>query len=383
MRVVWLLLLLAGCGDLTEGVSDTGDGSTSGSTGGASSSSSSGTPTSTLPPDVLMPECMADEECDAPLPFCYEYVCSECLNDAHCDGFPCSEGTCLQDPTIAVVVGYGFKRAWSPDGITWEDYQEIDNGGMEDDNYLRGVGYGNGVFVAVGGADAGVSVTTADGVDWENENREHPGFLSDVVYFEGTFVAAGSSGLRVQSADDGMTWEVRGEFLMAHFRGLEAGNGVVVAVGETYGGMGAVAASSADGAEWNDMMPGGAALRSIAFGADTFVAVGNEGRVSASADGTGWNDTTVGSGEFLEIVWTGDEFLTAADGTLWSSPDAQDWAEVETTEPRPVTAVFRDGYISLLWPASILRSVDLQTYEEVFSPGGSGLTDIAVGIPAQ
>jgi hypothetical protein len=382
---VWLLLVA--CGVPPEGVSETDDGSTSGGSTSVSvpSSSATASPSSTVPASdtTSVPQsCMAEADCEAPLPYCVDGQCVECTDESHCDGFLCSEGTCLGDPTIAVVVGYGFKRAWSADGIDWQDYQELDNAGMDDDNLLRGVGYGDGTFVAVGGSTNGVTVTSRDGATWENENRGHAGFLSDVVYVGGTFIAAGASGLRIQSADGGVTWDVRGEFLMAHFRAIEVGDGLVVAVGETYGGTEAITSRSEDGVAWIDTMPGGAALRSVAHGADAFVAVGNGGRVSTSADGVAWEDAAVGTADFLEIVWTGAEFLIEANGTLWSSPDGHAWAEVETTQPRPVTAVLRDAYLALSWPATVHRSVDLQAYEDVFAPGGSGLTDIAIGVPS-
>jgi hypothetical protein len=111
------------------------------------------------------------------------------------------------------------------------------------------------------------------------------------------------------------------------------------------------------------------------------VAAGAAGRVSSSADGSAWDDQTLGAGNFNQVAFTGDEFLVAADGVLWSSPDGAAWAEFDNADPRPVVTRFMGGYFALGWPATIDRSDDLLAYETVFEPGGSGLTDIAVGVP--
>jgi hypothetical protein len=91
----------------------------------------------------------------------------------------------------------------------------------------------------------------------------------------------------------------------------------------------------------------------------------------------------LGAGSFFAVAFAGDEFLVAADGTVWSSPDGAAWTEVDNADPRPVIAQFMGGYFALGWPATIDRSDDLIAYDTVFEPGGSGFTDIAIGVPGR
>jgi hypothetical protein len=57
-------------------------------------------------------------------------------------------------------------------------------------NDLRGVAYGNGLFVAVG--DRGTILTSPDGVNW-TERTSGTNWLFGVTYGNGTFVAVGGT----------------------------------------------------------------------------------------------------------------------------------------------------------------------------------------------
>ena len=343
-------------------------------------SSSSGEPTTSA-------GCGGDDDCSDPTPHCDDAgECVQCTDHAHCESSACdlATGTCFEGSSIAVAVGYGFRRVWSGDGLEWQDFQEDDPMGGDDDALLRGIGYGDGTFVAVGGAAVGVTITSRNGADWENQTTQ-PSFLSDVVWLNDTFVAAGGNGLRLRSTDGGVTWGDQTGYYAGHFRGIATDGALVVAVGHTYGGGGDIGmwSTTTDGDAWTAEETGGSPFGAIAWGAGTFVAVGAGGRASASADGTTWDDQTLGAANFNAVMFDGEAFLVAGDGALWSSPDGATWTEVDPADPRPVIAHFMGGYFALGWPATIDRSDDLVAYETVFEPGGSGLTDIAVGVPGR
>jgi hypothetical protein len=406
MRAWWGALLICSCGGAGEGTdatdTDTDESGpstsvspTSPSDPSTSSSASTTTPSTT---DTMSEDssttaeaatgpsgCGGDDECSAPTPHCSdEGECVECTEHAHCDSAACDleTNTCFEGEAIAVAVGYGFRRVWSADGIAWQDLQELNPNGGDDNQLLRGVGYGDGVFVAVGGGGLGVSITSTNGVDWENQNDTPPSFLSDVVWLGDAFVAAGGNGLRLRSTDGGQTWGDQAPYISGHFRGIATDGTIAVAVGHTYGdediGMWS---TTTDGVSWTPEQTGGTPFSSIASGNGTFVAAGAEGRVSSSSDGASWDDQSLGTSPFFVVAYAGDEFLVAAEGTLWSSPDGGAWTEVEGVDSRPVSAYFMGGYFALGWPATIERSDDLVAYENVFEPGGSGFTDIAVGVP--
>jgi hypothetical protein len=286
---------------------------------------------------------------------------------------------------IAVAVGYGTRRVRSLDGLTWTDFVEVDPNGGDDDNLLRGVGWGDGVFVAVGGGGNGFSMRSLDGIVWQDEVHELDGFLSDVAYLDGVFVAAGGNGLRLRSLDAGVSWQDQTPYFAGHYRAIAAGNGIAVAIGHTYGdtNVGLVATTS-DGASWSAEQMIGAAHSGgcLAFGGGVFVARDDAGDLRSSSDGLAWSEVVLdleGSGAVLRAE---ARFVTAGDGVYWVSDDGARWSELASPTVRTPVGWLDGHYLTLGWPATIDASDDLLAWENVFAPGGSGLTDIAVGSPS-
>jgi hypothetical protein len=298
-----------------------------------------------------------------------------------------SDDTASVDPdAIAVAVGYGTRRVRSVDGLTWTDFVEVNPNGGDDDDLLRGVGYGDGVFVAVGGGGAGFSMRSADGITWTDENHSLGSFLSDVVVLaDGTFVAVGGNGLRVRSVDGGVTWIDPSEYFAGHHRAIAAGNGVAVAVGHTYGDSNVgLVTTTTDGATWTEFQIGGSGYSggSITFGNGTFVARANDGQLRASADGVAWTDADVTtSGGERRPVFGDDVFWIGSDDGYWTSSDGLQWTPYASDQVRDPVIWFHGQYLALGWPASIAASSDLTAWQTVFEPGGSGLTDVAIGVP--
>lgn len=296
------------------------------------------------------------------------------------------DDTASVDPdAIAVAVGYGTRRVRSVDGLTWTDFIEVNPNGGDDNDLLRGVGYGDGVFVAVGGGGEGFSMRSTDGITWTDENHTIGSFLSDVVVLDdGTFVAAGGNGLRVRSVDGGVTWIDPSEYFAGHHRAIAAGNGVAVAVGHTYGdGNAGLVTTTADGATWTELQIGGGAYSggSIVFGNGTFVARDDAGQLRASADGIAWTDADVAPSGDHRPVFGDDAFWIGSDDGYWTSADGLQWTPYASDQVRDPVVWFHGQYLTLGWPASIAASSDLTAWQTVFEPGGSGLTDIAIGVP--
>jgi hypothetical protein len=212
----------------------------------------------------------------------------------------------------------------SPDGIDWESHTNALLRPLFD------VVYGNGVFVAMGiGA-----YTSVDGSDWEHHLTQAPGPGTGICFGNGLFAGVvlesyGASYL--VTSTDGMNWNphLLLEFPLA--KAIAFGAGRFVAVGGdadlrrysmiasmstnginwsaqnvigggtflnavTYGGnrffaLGAnftpgqpdLFATSLDGLSWNTgNFPSSPPLRAAAFGADTFVVVGNNGTILQS-----------------------------------------------------------------------------------------------------
>ncbi len=332
------------------------------------------------------PWCRSEDDCialDPQRPVCDvdTGTCLPCAPKDVCVGGACpGPDGCPGAEPIAVVVGYGARRVMSTDGVTWEHFTELDPNGKDDDNLLRGIGYGDGVFVAVGGGGQGLSYTSRDGIAWKNERRDLRAFLSDVVWFDGLFVAAGGNGFRVRSSDHGATWTDDPGYFSGHFRGIAAGSDRVVAVGHS--GTQGMSSTTMDGASWSTPEIGGAPLWAVAFGNDRFVAVGNGGRAAVSDDGVSWTNTDLGADDLRSVVFVDGSFYVAIDGTYRVSSDGETWATMPGAA-RKLAGAFQGRFVSLGWPATISVSEDLQTWQTVFSPGGSGFTRLAVGAPSR
>lgn len=295
-----------------------------------------------------------------------------------------SESTGEPADMIAVAAGYGTRRVRSDDGLTWTDFVEVDPNGGDDDALLRGIGYGDGIFLAVGGAGSGFSMRSTDGVTWQDENHELGSFVSDVAWLDGTFVAAGGNGLRGRSLDGGVTWQDLAPYYSGHFRAIAAGNGVAVAVGHTYGDMDVgLVDSTSDGASWDGELLVGAHFSglSIAFGAGVFVARDDDGDVRTTTDGRAWSEVVLDLEGGGVVLFADGGFVTTGDGAYWTSSDGTTWTELASPQVRSPVGWIEGQWLTLGWPATIDASSDLMTWQNVFAPGGSGLTDIAVGAP--
>ena len=291
----------------------------------------------------------------------------------------------LPADAIAVVVGYGTRRVRSADGLTWTDFAEVDPRGGDDDNLLRGVGYGDGVFVAAGGSGAALIMRSTDGIAWESVPNTLGNFVSDVAHADGTFVAAGGNGLRARSVDGGATWDSSTRYYAGHFRAVAAGNGVFVAVGHTYGDSNdGLWSTSIDGVTWTTEQTGGAPMGdgALAFGDGVFVVRDGAGAVRTSEDGQAWGEPVMQLGGPGRMIHVDGAFSSAGDDGLWRSTDGSTWVAAEG-DGRGVDGWLHGRYLSVSWPAAIDTSEDLAQWQRTFDVGGPGFTDVAVGSPTR
>jgi hypothetical protein len=272
-----------------------------------------------------------------------------------------------------VAVGYGGHRTVSLDGRTWEHHLVEDPAGGDDPRLLRGVGYGGGLFVAVGNR----VMTSVDGIDWTTTIADTGSFLSDAVWSDGMWVVAGGNGLRMRSLDDARTFTDAAPFASGHFRSIAVGNGVFVAVGHTYGGAG-FWSTTRDGATWTDHT-GGASFSQVAFGAGVFVAVGDGGRVSVSTDGASWDDSTLGSSRLGDVAFANGELLVRSETAYWSSSDGREWTRHEVSIPDAI--VHADGvYAGTFW-SGLTASTGPDGPWPIVDASGPAITDLAISAP--
>jgi hypothetical protein len=188
---------------------------------------------------------------------------------------------------------------------------------------LFAVGYGAGLFVAVG--ENGAVVTSPDGITWTRRTSPTTYYLRGVAFNDDTVVAVGGMGT-ILVAHDASSWSVVESGTERSLYGVTSGAGIFVAVGEA----GAIV-RSIDGDTWSAVSPVTPRyLRGVVCGNDCFAAVGEAGTILVSTDGATWEPRSSGTdANLFGIAYSGSRFVAVgADGVLVVSDDCTNWAPV-------------------------------------------------------
>jgi hypothetical protein len=272
--------------------------------------------------------------------------------------------------SLFIAAGHNGLRLVSEDGAAWTDRQT----GKEGESY-RAVAVGNGVGLAVGNyGGINLLAVTADGHSWKVQTHDarYVQFLRGLSFGNGLFLglggdpgAVGSSRPFVMLSEKGDRWEGPLDVPRQHIlRRAAFGNGLFVAVGDR-----GRRAASADGKTWKDAAEVKAidTLIDIAFGAGVFVGVGLHGLRMRSKDGLAWPERQVGEeGEHLNsVVWARDRFVAVGAGATYFSPDGVRW-ERQPNANAPLTAAYGAGkFVGAAWKGRLLVSDDAVKWREV------------------
>jgi hypothetical protein len=178
-----------------------------------------------------------------------------------------------------VFVAVGSLIYSSPDGKTWS----VGKFPQGLPSPVLSVSYGNGLFVAVG-MDAFL-YTSPDGTNWSTQFVPNLGGVRSVTFGAEQFVAVG--GLTDPRHATIFTWVTTNALVwpapqtigntLTYLSRVTYGGGLYFALGATdTWGLHQVFVSSSDGLHWtNGEFPSGMGINSAAFGAGTYVLVGN------------------------------------------------------------------------------------------------------------
>ncbi len=191
----------------------------------------------------------------------------------------------------SVTLGADGKLRCSADGIEWSPaYLPVES-------FLRGVAFGNGQFVAVGGSYAtGTSVilTSVNGRSWNLAANPYKQVLHAVTYSGGRFIAVGVNGT-ILTSKSGQRWQKQNSGTDATLAAVASGNGVCV-----IGGDDGLMLSSRDTLVWTRQISGTSRyVGQIAFDHERFVATTGNSQLT-SIDGARWtidSDTVPGNGK--------------------------------------------------------------------------------------
>ena len=240
-----------------------------------------------------------------------------------------STASALPSDATAVAVAYGggtfvtiggagtVRSQYSNDGITWS----VSVTGIAVNATWTDVTYGNGKFVGVASTASGSLSTkigySTDGLNWEVTNAAENNALRGVAYGNGVYVLVSSDGTnRVQYSTDAINWTAVPAAAAETWWAVTFGNGRFVAVARNS----ATSMYSTDGINWTtSSCPEANQWNSIAYGVDKFIAVSSTGttRTMWSATGTGIDSTTLNfaTGTDMVALAPGDTVNQVSPGT--------------------------------------------------------------------
>jgi hypothetical protein len=180
-----------------------------------------------------------------------------------------------------VALGSDGKLKCSIDGIEWNSAY------LPWESFLRGVVFGNGQFVAVGGSyvsGGSVILTSVNGRSWNLHSSPSKQVLHSVAYSGERFIAVGDRGT-ILTSKSGLRWQKY--------------------------------ASGTD-----------ATLAAVTYGNGTYVVGGDDGLMLSSNDTVLWTRETSGTSRYVGnisfkhgrfVATTGDRHLVSNDGSHWQA----------------------------------------------------------------
>jgi hypothetical protein len=247
------------------------------------------------------------------------------------------------------------------------------------------VAYGNGTFVAVGGA--GLIMTSKDGVAWSTTTSGTTSDLYALTYTGNMFVAVGDNGIILTSAD-GFSWMLQPSGANNLLNGIAYGGNTLVAVGGAYYSAGRdqsiILSSEDNGATWITRASATTYdLYAAAHGKNTFVAVGEHG-IMSSTDGAIWLRRLSSSQYYFDITYANNMFVAVGGGwaplsfspEIQTSQDGITWTSA--AYPADVYSLYGVTYgnhtfVAVGMDGSIVTSPDGTTWT-TSKPGRSGPT---------
>lgn len=192
---------------------------------------------------------------------------------------------------------------------------------------LNGVGYGNGLFVAVAASGSHRVATSPDAINWTAQIAVAQAPWAKVVYGNGIWVAVatGTGVNQVMTSPDGINWTLQTAAANIGWVRVRFVNGLFIAI-STGGVATQRVMTSPDGINWTLRTNPAGFWNDVAYGNGVFVAVGSAG-VMTSPDAVTWTQVSGASGA-RGIAFGNGIFLACGD-SLQTSPDGINWGNVQ------------------------------------------------------
>ena len=188
-------------------------------------------------------------------------------------------------------------------------------GGSTGKTDLTSLTYGNGIFVAVGGASSAISSTNATSWISRTIPTLSSGTYSDVLYGNDIYLAIATGTNVTAKSANGNSWTAGGNMpSTAAWGSVAYGNGRFVAI-ETGTASTKAAISIDKGLNWvATTLPASTTYNKIAYGQGLFVVVSNNTIAATSPDGITWTQRAMPSSS----NWRAAAFGNTDDKPIWS-----------------------------------------------------------------
>ena len=238
---------------------------------------------------------------------------------------------------------------------------------------MRGVAYGNGMYLAVQNHTGDTNQVSTDGFHWEPTSDAT--LFIHVVFFNGLFVAVADDYKSISTSPDGEAWTIRWSQVGTETcQRLCVGNNMVI--GSGWGDTTHAIMISYDAESWTllDTPIIGNYIYNINYGEGIFIANGADEGVLRSTDGVSWfphlyNDPVIGW-ETTSLYANGQFLSFDKGGQVYVSGDKI------TVSPPPLQGADREGFSEwsdLLVPSSLFKTkgVDEPSWGNWIVTGGT------------
>jgi hypothetical protein len=174
---------------------------------------------------------------------------------------------------VAIAIETGSSGVATARSLVSTDGAQWTISGTIAERWMYDIAFGNAVFVAVGGSRI---MASDDGATWVETSVPGTQALQAVGFHLGQFIVVGDRGT-ILTSPDGLQWTTRVSGTTAFLAGIAAGGGQLAVAGSA-----GTVLTSHNGVDWVSRLGSRLDLRGLAFGADSFVAVGKYGAVYQS-----------------------------------------------------------------------------------------------------
>lgn len=281
------------------------------------------------------------------------------------------------------IITDDFGRIYtSPNGTTWEARGSTQTAGIASLTYSPALDR----LVYVG--RTGEIASSPNAVDWAFTGNGWRNSFRKITRDNGLFLAVGDVG-RINFSSDALTWK-SGVFKAPDPRVLERmrlydvafGANTWVAAGEE----GNILASADPEGSWQWYSAGSDHLYAVQYGNARFVAVGVQGIVQVSSNGRDWQPSTVPGGfeapTLFALEFANGQFVAGgAEGAILSSPDGITWTQRSSGTSSTIRVIrFLNGEFRAVGDAGTsLQSVDGVSWRSSSNVPEADLIDIAFG----